>query len=283
MTDIKEIVTEIDTLKPIQPVAAQILALADDANSSLSEVADLIIYDPVITANVLRLCNSAYFSLPRKVESVYDAITLLGLDHVVDLVLMDSLSCNFRDRGDGYGLGEGELWRHAVLAAHVVKILVGLARLPVKRHLVYTAALIKDIGKLILGRFVAFSFEKINILVHSRGYSFDEAEKEVMGMNHEDLGALMAEKWRFSEKLIYIIQHHHLSDSAARDDSETALVYLADIICMMMGMSTGVDGLAYRFYSDVLNRTNLTANDLQTVIAETGESWDRIEGLLSLV
>lgn len=283
MTDIKEIITEIDTLKPIPPVAAQILVLAEDINSSLSEIADLIIHDPSITANVLRLCNSAYFGLPRKVESVYDAITLLGLDHVVDLVLLDSLSCNFQDGGDGYGLGEGELWRHAVLSAHVVEILVEKAGAPVKKHLVFTAALVKDIGKLILGRFVAFSFEKINILVHSHGYSFNEAEKEVIGMNHEELGALMAKKWRFSEKLIYIIQYHHLSDKAARDDRETALVYLADIVCMMMGMSTGVDGLAYRFYSDVLNSMNLTAKDLQTVIAETGESWEKIESLLNLV
>ena len=61
------------------------------------------------------------------------------------------------------------------------------------------------------------------------------------------------------------------------------MVYLADMVCMMMGMSTGVDGLAYRFYSDVLQRMNLSAEDLQTVIAETSEHWEDIENLLSLV
>jgi HD-like signal output (HDOD) protein len=176
MTDIKDIISEIDILKPIPPVATQILALAEDINSSLSEIADLIIHDPAITANVLRLCNSAYFGLSRKVESVYDAITLLGLDHVVDLVLMNSLSYNFRQGKNGYGLGEGELWRHAVLSAHIAEMLVEYVRVPATKHLVFTAALVKDIGKLILGRFVAFSFEKINILVQSHGYSFNEAD-----------------------------------------------------------------------------------------------------------
>jgi putative nucleotidyltransferase with HDIG domain len=283
MTDIKDIISDIDTLKPIPPVATQILVLAEDINSSLSEIADLIIHDPSITANVLRMCNSAYFGLRRKVESVYDAITLLGLDHVIDLVLLDSISHNLRNDQDGYGLGEGELWRHAVLCAHVAKMLVETNASSVSKNLVFTAALVKDIGKLILGRYVAFSFEKINILVNSHGYSFNEAEKEIIGMNHEELGARMAKKWRFSEKLIYIIENHHLSDQSARADSETALVYLADIVCMMMGMSTGVDGLAYRFYSDVLNRMNLTAKDLQAVIADTSESWDKIENLLNLV
>jgi HD-like signal output (HDOD) protein len=151
------------------------------------------------------------------------------------------------------------------------------------KHLVFTAALVKDMGKLILGRYVAFALEKINILVDSRGYSFNEAEKEVIGMNHEELGALMAKKWRFGEKLAYIIQNHHLSDESARGDTETALVYLADIVCMMMGMNSGVDGLAYRFYGDVLKRMKLTENDLQQVILETSENWEQIERLLNLV
>ena len=283
MTDIKEIVDRIDTLKPIPPVATQILALAEDMNSSMSEIADLITHDPAITANVLRMCNSAYFGMRRKVESVNDAITLLGLDHIIDLVLMDSISHNFRSEHDGYGLGEGELWRHAVLSSYVANTLTEAHGGGVRKHLVFTAALVKDIGKLVLGRFVAFSFEKINILVNSKGYSFTEAEKEIIGMNHEELGALMGQKWRFSEKLIYMIRNHHLSDPSARQDSETAMVYLADTVCMMMGMGTGVDGLAYRFYSDVLQRMNLTAEDLQAVIAEISENWENIEDLLNLV
>jgi putative nucleotidyltransferase with HDIG domain len=170
-----------------------------------------------------------------------------------------------------------------VLSAHIAEMLVEYVKVPATKHLVFTAALVKDIGKLLLGRFVAFSFEKINILVQSHGYSFNEAEKEIIGMSHEELGALIAEKWRFSEKLIYIIEHHHLSNVAARNDMETSLVYLADIVCMMMGMSTGVDGLAYRFYSDVLDSMNLTAKDLQKVIAQTGESQSKIEDLLNLL
>jgi putative nucleotidyltransferase with HDIG domain len=283
MTDIKEIISEIDILRPIPPVATQILELAEDINSSLSEIADLISHDPAITANVLKMCNSAYFGLSRRVGSVSDAIVLLGLDHVVDLVLMNSLSCNFKQGKNGYGLGEGELWRHAVLSAHITEMLVENTKFPVEKHLVFTAALVKDIGKMILGRYVAFSYEKINILVNSHGYSFNEAEMEIIGMSHEQLGALIAKRWRFSEKLVYIIRHHHLSEDAAREDKESSLVYLADIVCMMLGMSTGVDGLAYRFYSDVLKRMHISANDLHEVIAQTDARRSKIENLLRMI
>ena len=283
MTNIEDIISAIDTLTPIPPVAAQIMALAEDEYSSMSDISDLIVHDPSITASLLKICNSAYFGLARKVESVRDAITLLGLDQIVELVLLNSTAENFKDEPDGYGLGEGELWHHAVLSAHVAKMLAenhGVAR---KKHLIFTAALLKDIGKLIMGRYVAFSFEKINILVGSKGYSFNEAEKEVIGMNHEEIGALLGEKWRFGKKLVYIIRNHHMSEEACRDDAETALVYLADIVCMMIGFGTGVDGLAYRFYSDVLKRMNLNDNDLQKIIYDTGERRKKIQKLLDLV
>jgi hypothetical protein len=74
-----------------------------------------------------------------------------------------------------------------------------------------------------------------------------------------------------------------MSEEASRNDVETALVYLADIVCMMMGFGTGVDGLAYRFYSDVLDRMKLTDQDLQKIIFDTGEDRQKIQMLLNLV
>ncbi|MDH3957573.1 MAG: HDOD domain-containing protein, partial [Desulfobacteraceae bacterium] len=107
------------------------------------------------------------------------------------------------------------------------------------------------------------------------------AEQMVIGMNHEELGAMVGQKWHFTPKLIYIIRHHHLSDESARQDRETSLVYLADIICMMMGVCTGADGLSYRFYGDVLNRLNLSEKDLQSIIAEAGKNRQQMEILVN--
>ncbi len=283
MTNLDDIINGIDTLKPIPPVAAQIMALAEDEYSSMSDIADLIVHDPSITASLLKICNSAYFGLTRQIESVRDAITLLGMDQIIELILLNGTAENFKDEPDGYGLGEGELWHHAVLSAHVAKVLAENTGRTSNKHLIFTAALLKDIGKIIMGRYVAFSYEKINILVHSKGYSFNEAEKEIIGMNHEELGARIGKKWRFGDKLIYMIRNHHMTDETCRNDPETALVYLADIVCMMIGFGTSLDGLAYRFYGEVLDRMNLTEKDLQNVIFDTGESRQKIEKLLNLV
>ena len=282
MTSLNGILEQIDLLAPIPAIASQIMTKSDDPDSSLSEIADLIANDPALTANLLKICNSAYFSLPRKVESVKDAVAWVGLDQIVELVLTNSVSVSFNKGLEGYGLGEGELWRHAVTSAYIAKSLAQRYGASQNKHLIFTAALLKDIGKLILGRFVAFSFEKINIMVHSQGYSFNDAEKKIIGMNHEELGAMVGQKWAFSEKLIYIIRHHHLTNESARQDPETTLIYLADIICMMMGICTGTDGLSYRFYGDVLKRINLSEKDFQGIIAETSENQQKIEHLLKL-
>ncbi|MGB9437608.1 MAG: HDOD domain-containing protein [Desulfobacterales bacterium] len=282
MTSLNGILEQIDLLAPIPAIASQIITKSEDPDSSLSEIADLIANDPALTANLLKICNSAYFSLPRKVESVKDAVAWVGLDQIVELVLTNSVSANFNKGLEGYGLGEGELWRHAVTSAHIAKSLAQRYGASQNKHLIYTAALLKDIGKLILGRFVAFSFEKINIMVHSQGYSFNDAEKKIIGMNHEELGAMVGQKWSFSEKLIYMIRHHHLTNESARQYPETTLIYLADIICMMMGICTVTDGLSYRFYGDVLKRINLSEKDLQGIIAETSENQQKIEHLLKL-
>ncbi len=283
MTDIKEIIGRIDQLTPVPPIATQIMALAQDSDSSIAQIAELILNDPAITANLIKTCNSAYFGLNRKVDSVQDAIVYVGLDHIVQLVLLNSVSQSFSKEPEGYGLGEGELWRHAVSSAHVAKTLAGKFGISRNKHILFTAALLKDIGKLILGRYVAFSFEQINVLVNSKGFSFNDAEREIIGMNHEELGALVGQKWCFSNKLIYIIGHHHLSAESARKDLETCLVYLADMVCMMMGVCTGADGLSYRFYSEVLNRLKLSEKDLQGIIAEAGEEQQQIEHLLNLI
>jgi HD-like signal output (HDOD) protein len=92
---------------------------------------------------------------------------------------------------------------------------------------------------------------------------------------------MVGKKWHFSQKLIFIIRHHHLSDEFARQNLETSLVYLADIICMMMGVGTGADGLSYRFYSDVLSRLNLSEKDLQAIIAQAVTSQQQVELLLN--
>jgi putative nucleotidyltransferase with HDIG domain len=283
MENIDEIVARIDSLAPIPPVATQILSLVEDQDACMSEIAELIRHDPSITANVLKICNSAYFGLVQKVESIQDALTLLGLDRVTELVLMNCLSSSLGGIQQGYQLGEGQLWRHAVTSAHVSVLLAERVGGDYNKHLLFTAALLKDIGKLVLSRYVAASFDRINSLVDTSGYSFNESEKKVIGISHEDLGAIVAEKWSFSDRMVRIIRNHHLLQDSESADMETQLVHLSDLMCLMMGVGTGADGLAYRFYSTVLDQVGVTDQIVEDIMLEASSLQKQIDELISLV
>ncbi len=282
MTSLQYLLAEIQNLKPIPAVTHQLLEVVDNPDSSMEDIANVIQYDPVMTANVLRACNSAYFGLKHPAESIKDAVSMLGTDQVIELVLLKSGAASFSGSQGGYGLEEGEMWRYSVSSAVIAKQMAAKLGL-VNKNTIFTAALVKDIGKIILEKYVARVRHKILDLVEKENLSFREAEKKLLGIDHAELGAMIAKTWKFSPKMVKIIRHHHLSDETMIKDKEVAVVYLADCICMMIGVGVGSDGLAYRFKDQTLRELGLNADDLALIIADYGANMQEIENLLHIV
>ncbi|SPD71860.1 putative chemotaxis signal transduction protein [uncultured Desulfobacterium sp.] len=281
MKSIHEIIIEVDRLAPMPQVMNQIMAIAEDPNSTMTDIAEVIIYDPVITGSLIKACNSAYYALPRKVNSVKEAIMLLGLDQVIEFVLIKTISAYLKKGTLGYGLNEGELWRYSVSTALMARDLAARKDASNKQF-IFTASLLKDIGKIVLDRFVSGAIEEIEELVLSNSYSFKEAEEEVIGLDHAELGGIIAEKWDFSPELTYVIRNHHMTDLSAMEDYATSVVYLAEIVAMMTGIGSGIDGLAYRFYENVLEGLKITEDDLQETISLASEHYYNVLDLLSI-
>ncbi len=281
MQNIQAIVKKIIRLKPVSRVAHKVMEAARDPESCASDLAAIILHDAALTANLLKMANSAYFSTRQKINSVQQAIVRLGMDQVVDLVLMTGGAGNMSAPQKGYDLTGGELWKNSVSCALIARELAekkGAQEI----HLIFTAALLKDIGKVILNQYVGDSFIKINALVTEQGYSFREAEKAVIGIDHAELGALVAKTWRFSPKMVEIMRNHHQPRESSISVFETAVVYMADTLCMMMGIGVGCDGLAYRFHRDVVERLQLTERDFQEIIAGFGEKLQQVEALVNI-
>lgn len=281
MKHIDKIIRDIDTLKPVSHISNRVMAITSNPDSNLTELMEVIKYDQNITANLLRTCNSSYFGLKKKVGSVKQAVTLLGLDKVASLVVMEASSHNFKKAQRGYDLKEGELWQYSVASALIAQDLAE------KRHLkniplIFTSALLKDIGKVILSTYVKDSFQNISKLVQEEDLSFIEAEKEVIGIDHAELGAEVAERWNFSPEMVDIVRSHHDPDKATLNDLSIPITYLADSICMMIGIGLGSDGLAYRYHQDVMDRLNFTEVDLQKTIADFWEKFRGVEELVNL-
>jgi HD-like signal output (HDOD) protein len=265
MSHIKKILKKVKELQPIPPMAHKVLALATDADCSIADLIALVQHDPAITANLLRICNSASMGLAVKIDSVQQAVAMLGMQQVFELVLSQNITTHLTKAQEGYQMAKGDLWKQSVAAAMVARLLAerrDIYPLPV----IYTAALLKDIGKVVLHEYVSPCLEKIQEMVTFKGLSFIEAEQACIGMNHATLGGIVAREWNFSPHMVYMIENHHLDNAEARNDPATATLYLADMVAMMVGTCTGIDRLAYPTYEDIFDGFFLAKDELKALM-----------------
>jgi putative nucleotidyltransferase with HDIG domain len=242
---------------------------------------DVIQYDQSITANVLRVCNSAYFGLRHPVHSLRDAVAMIGFDRLVEVILQNNSAQLISRACPGYDLDDGELWRHSVscaLLSHIISIRLNQPPSPAR----FTAALLHDIGKVILSGFVREHFEEIRKIVRDEGRSFSEAEKEVLGIDHAELGGKISERWQFPKAIVLAIRYHHTPLLAPENHEIVNLIYLCDLVALMMGIGGGADGLSYHAHKEVLNQNQLGRRDIEQFISQLDEGFKKVEATISL-
>jgi putative nucleotidyltransferase with HDIG domain len=277
----KRILKSIKALPPFPVTIQKVMALANDPDSSLTELSSVIRLDPAITANILRLCNSAYFGLCRPVDNVNEAIMHMGRKNVLRAVMAAGLSRYFRT-AKGYDVKGGELWEHAVAVALLSQICAARISRPDDPQL-FTAGVLHDIGKMVMGEFVHEAWQKIQDLMERERYSFLEAEEEVLGINHAELGGEIALMWKFPDEILKAIAFHHRPDLLAESDAVPWIVYLANQVCHVMGIGVGTDALAYRAVGDVAGRFQLKQRDLEDMMAQLHQSLQGARELVSIV
>jgi len=277
MKDIERVLEGIKKLPPFPLVAIKVAHMATDENVSMHEIAAIIKYDPAITANVLRWCNSPYFGLRRKVTSLKEALVYLGGKHLLKVIMLSSCSTYLKRPVIGYKLEGGELWRHSVACAIMSQILA--KKLKEDDAVVFTGGLLHDIGKLVLSEFVKEAFDEIIRMVRG-GYDFLTAEKKIIGMDHAELGGKIGKKWEFPEEIIKIIAYHHQPEEI--NDVYVSIVHLADVSVLMLGIGAGADGLAYQGKKEAYELLGLEESDLMVCMTELWTELGKVEEILRL-
>ena len=247
--------------------AVKLLALVDDPDVSVDRIEGILRHDPGLTANILKLANSAYFGIPSKVGSVRQAVILLGLKRMIQMVIASCMSAIMDKAVPGYGLSPGELWRHSIAVSVAAECLVKELNLDAAEE-IFTAALLHDVGKLVLGDFVQDDYLKIQKAL-SQGISFEIAENIVLGTDHADVGARILSKWSIPYSIIKAVRWHHAPESADGADTMLDIVHVANMLCLMIGIGVGTDGLSYRPSAAVVKRLGLDTMHLEKVASQT--------------
>lgn len=265
---IDAIVERIDVLPRLRDSALHLVTVISDPASTIQQIVEGIRYDDMITAQVLRLCNSAFFGLARKVASLDDAIRYLGTTKVLQLVMAAHTQSMLSKPQEGYGLAPGALWLHSVGVALAGQM---LAQRFAAGHagVVFTSGLLHDIGKTVLNEYVAAEYVGIARMVSEGGVSFLEAERAILGFTHAEIGERVAERWSLPEETVRTIRYHHEPDKLEPPDPVVDAVHLADSICALVGIGTGHDSLLYRGSREAMDRRGMNEGDLETIGAET--------------
>lgn len=276
MTNLEDIVSRVSSLPALPDTALKLMNVMNDPRSAVDDIVEAIRYDQTVTTEVLRLCNSAYFGLSRKVTSLNDAMLCLGTVKVLQLVMSVYTNTVLSREQSGYGLAPGVLWKHSVAAALCSSLFAQRLKLA-NTNLAFTAGLLHDIGKVVLNEYVAEEFAEIIRRVTEERLSFTEAERKVLGFSHEEVGAMIAEKWNLPETIVLCIRFHHDTKQLDPPDTLVDTVYLANCVCLLLGVGLGEDGLYYRADQEVIDRYGLHETDLEKIGAQMMTDLRRVE------
>lgn len=216
-----------------------------DPDVSFDELAKVIEYDPGLTANLLQLANSAYFGWSGKIKTVREAITRLGTNRIFQMVLCMSVAPIVRKPIRGYDMDSDGLWRHSIATAICADNLARVLKLKDVEE-AFTAGLLHDMGKILLGTFIEVDDEPIKTLVEADGMSFNLAEQKVLGIDHAEAAAELLRYWNLPDRVVAAARWHHDPESAPKEHQRIAdLIHVADNICLRQGWGAGSDGAKY--------------------------------------
>ena len=266
-TELLNIMARVDSFPSMPGAATKLLTLLDNPDSTAAQVEEILRYDPGLTANVLKLTNSAYFGLPAKVASVRQAIVLLGWKTIFKLVMTSCMNAVIGKQVPGYDLSAGELWRHSLAVSVAAEGLMKELKIAAPDE-VFTAALLHDVGKMVLGDFVQEDREKLDRLA-SPDLPFQELEQQVFGADHAEIGARILSNWSLPAEIVGAVRWHHAPDSAAKPSTVIDIVHVADMLCLMIGIGVGREGLQYEPLASATKRLGLRHDHLEVVASQT--------------
>jgi HD-like signal output (HDOD) protein len=273
MLDPVALVKAAHALDPLPATVSGLAALVVREDWSLAEATHLVEFDPALTGRLLRLANSAATAGLSPVTTAREAIQRVGIGPALAFAAASGLGRYLRRALPEYGLAEGHLWRHAVASALAADRIAKRSEVHLPPE-VFAAALLHDIGKIVLARFL--DAEHLSRLAAAReqgAVSSLEAEIATLGVTHAELGGLIAAHWRLPERIVSGLIHHHAPDDCGEPVCDG--VYLANVAAKRLG-----EGMILRDdelvpASASLARLGLSFEAFESICRELREAFER--------
>jgi putative nucleotidyltransferase with HDIG domain len=235
---VDELVKGVGDLVTLPDVFIRINELVEDPDSTTESIAKVVSQDPSFTVRLLRVANSPFYGFSSTIETVSRAVTLIGTSQIRNLALSTSVSRTFAGLPNEL-VSMDNFWRHSLYCALVARILAHRIRRS-DPEAVFTAGLLHDIGELVIFNRLPEQAKQVLLLVLDSGDELPvyQAEREIMGFDHAQVGGELARQWHLPPLLQDCIACHHDIQQAKFCPRETAIVHIANILALMAEIDT---------------------------------------------
>ena len=260
----QKLAAAVDGMPAFPKSVQRILELTRDVNSTPKDLVEVIDKDPVVTVKILKVVNSAYYSLPKQVTSIGHAVVYLGFNTIKNLALsIAAIGMLPKDNAPGFDVQQYLL--HSLATAGIAKQLAGRVK-DADAMDCFIGGLLHDFGKVVFAQFMPNEFSAALVKAQADGSSLHAALQQTIGADHVVVGAMLVEKWRFAPNLVDAIRHQHISD--LKDTDMVACVFGANQIAKKLKFGFGGNPCIDEFPASVQKRLGGTMDE---VIASMGD------------
>ncbi|HEX9046725.1 MAG TPA: HDOD domain-containing protein [Verrucomicrobiae bacterium] len=279
----QEIIQKVRSLPPISQAALKLVNLLEQASISNDEIVQVIKCDNVLTAKLLRACNSPYFGLDEPVASVDQAVLMLGHQQILHIVLTLAFGSAMVVPLPGYAVEANELWRHSLITATAAEIVAEEAYdLNVEKPIAFTVGLLHDIGKLAMSQAITAEVQQsIRQLIDQEKLSRTEAEQRILGTDHGEIGACLLKSWNLPPEILEAVAHHHNPVCEPRPQI-SVVTHVANCLAHLAGSAPGWDGFAARVDPKATAILGLDQPRLEAMVAKVRENFERVDQFMSM-
>lgn len=287
MTDvnIQKVLGKIDKLPTLPFIVSTLNDLIKNPNTSASDIHKVIMKDQALSSRILKLVNSAFYGFSERISSISHAIVILGFNTVKNVALTASVLNMFggSETKEDQVFDRKAFWVHSLGVAGTAKIIASRVRLPSVED-IFVAGLMHDIGKLVLDQFVHEKFQEIVQLVKEQNIHIKEAENQVLdGVNHTQVGAWLATRWKLPTALVQMIGFHHRPALSDQFLKPVSCVHLADILVRTMDIGSGGDPQVPEISPEAWEALGLSFDDLGEIFSAMENEVAEAEQLIAEV
>jgi len=275
----------IDSMPSLSVTVAKILQITEDPASTANDLNQVITLDPVLTGKVLRLVNSAYYSLSNHVTSIVKAIVMLGINTIKNLAVSTAVLGTMGSiKQQKKGLNMDGFWRHSLAVGVTAKLIAIRMNVDSRmRDEYFISGLLHDVGKIVLNQ--QFPDPYLDCICESdrRQVPSWKVEQEQFGMDHAHVGALVAKKWKLSGPLAESIAYHHTPLDCGADARQVVYtVSVANAFCVLN--ETGFSGSRYteEIPDTVATRLSLKEEELYSLQERIDEELEKASVFLKV-